>query len=360
MMRKVLFYIDDEIMVPTIEEKFAKYSELFSMVMARDRLSALKMVRQTVISLVVVDLDIPQLDGMNFFRQLRLEHADIPAIIFSAHPGDEMSTMATEKGAVAAISKPFKIDDLGSMIFNTLQSEADGGVMNNVSPVAFLQLIQMERKTCTITLIDNGSRKGGMLYFRDGLMVDAQAGEMRGIHAAYKVISWENVTLFIKNDCAPKKNRINKNLQAIILNAVNLKDELNENKQFTGEPDNFQEDSNVLELFEGLENIILPELTSDTPVDEEPSLKKLASLIRDQVGKRCGVEKIYHDDDMENTIQFLTELGAMFRIGPLKVGHIDQGEGCNKIIVPGSPIAVLDVSPKCPYDKLMQVLAGIE
>jgi CheY-like chemotaxis protein len=369
-MRKVLFLIDDdEITLLTIEKKFAKYSELFSMVTVKNRPDAVKAVEQAAISLVVLDLDIPQLEGTEFLSQLQQKYPDVPIIAVTTEYSDKSPSTAEGTGVVASISKPFDIDNLGNEIISTLQSEADGGIMHNISPVVFLQLIQMEGKTCTIRLIDNSSNKGGTLYFKDGLMVDARADELHGIQAAYKVITWENVTLFIKNKCTSPKNLINRSLQAIILKAMSLKDESHDSPGTAPlrEPDsenlpaaektvNFQEDIADFELFEDLEDVVLPELTDDTATNNALYLKNIKAMIHTQLGERCGVKDIYHDNGMDNTLQFLTELGAMFRIGSLKVGYISQDEGGNRILLPGDPVAVLDVSSKCPHDKLMQML----
>lgn len=370
MMRKVLFLIDnDQTALLIMEKKFAKYSELFSMVIAEDRFHAMKMVQQTAISLVVLDPDVSRLEGKKFLSRLQWEYPDVPIIIVTEQRTDEKGSMAVETGVVASISKPYDTDDLANAILNTLQSEADGGIMHKVSPVVFLQLIQMEGKTCTIRLIDNSGSKGGTLYFRDGLMVDAWADGLRGINAAYKVVTWENVTLFIKNKCTPRKNLINRSLQAIILKAMNLKDESfapskaklpvdpkNERHNFVEETGNVQGDLIDPELFEDLDDMVLPEITDDTVTNKDISLKSIKDMVYAQIGERCGVEDIYYDNGMENTLQFLTELGEMFRVGSLKVAYVSENEERNRILIPSTPISILDVSPKCPHDKLMQVL----
>jgi glutamine amidotransferase PdxT len=78
------------------------------------------------------------------------------------------------------------------------------------------------------------------------------------------------------------------------------------------------------------------------------------------VGQKCGLKDIYHDDKVGNVIEYLTELGAMFNFGKLKVGYIDSGDESDKIIIPGKPSTVIEVSQKCPQDKIIQVLSQYE
>lgn len=225
MLRRVLFVDDDLIMLQAIEKRFAAYSGLFSMLMANDGFDAIKKLKEHAVSLIVLDLKMPRMDGMSFLNHTRENYPDIPVIIVSGYRTSEMYKLAKAQGVIAYISKPFQVDDLGKVITSTLQKEAEGGTMHKVSPPVFMQLMEMEGKTCTIRALDSASNQGGVLYFKDGSLLDARAGTKHGIDAAYRIFSWENITIFIQNDCSDRENVINSNLQPIIMQAVSMKDE---------------------------------------------------------------------------------------------------------------------------------------
>lgn len=205
MVRKVLFVDDDQIMLLAIEKRFTAHSDYFSMIMAKDGFDAVQKLKEHTVSLIVLDLKMPRMDGMSLLTHTREKYPDIPVIIVSGYRTAEMYKLAKAKGVIAYISKPFQVDDLGKIILSTLQKEAAGGIMHNVSPTVFLQLMEMEAKTCTIRILDKKSGKGGILYFTDGKLLDVRVGEETGIDAAYQVFSWDEVTLFIENDCISKK-----------------------------------------------------------------------------------------------------------------------------------------------------------
>jgi len=387
-------------MLLAVEKRFAAYADYFTMIMANDGFEAVQKLKETSISLIVLDLKMPRMDGMSLLSYIREKYPDIPVIIVSGYRTAEMYKLAKARGVIAYISKPFQVDDLGKIIMSTLQKEADGGIMHNVSPTVFLQLMEMEAKTCTIRILDKKSGKGGILYFEDGNLLDARVGEIRGLDAAYRVFTWEEVTIFIQNECAPRENSINSELQPIIMKAVGMKDEEEDLLPPDGEDES---NLDIIEAEEELRSALQDELGSldlpeeffeieddetadsgpaaivQTPTDSEPfsaqpanpyrqpaaaerreeksQVEILREVVQKEVGPKSGLEDVYADDEMGNVVEFLTELGSMFDFGKLKVGYIDNGKEFDRIVVPGQPPTVLAVNQKCPQDKMLQVLS---
>ncbi len=386
MIRKVLFVDDDQIMLLAIEKRFATYSDSFTMVMAHDGFEAVRKLKEHAVSLIVLDLKMPRMDGMSLLTYSREKYPDIPVIIVSGYRTAEMYKLAKAKGVIAYISKPFQVDDLGKIIMNTLQKEAAGGIMHNVSPTVFLQLMEMEAKTCTIRILGKNSDEGGILYFSEGKLLDVRVGEVSGIDAAYKVFSWEEVTLFIENKCVPRENVINSELQPIIMKAVGMKDEEEEHEEAIAEvaeePDDdellgsvddepWESDLDDLELPDALihdekEVVVQPESSIQDPPEQPPPqsktpeqsnpLTKIQTLLNEKVGPKCGLESIYHDETMGNMVEYLSEIGALFEFGKLKVGYINNGKESDRIIIPGKPNIILKVNPRCPQDKIIKAL----
>ncbi len=384
MVRKVLFVDDDQIMLLAVEKRFTAYSDYFTMIMANDGFEAVQKLKETSVSLIVLDLKMPRMDGMSLLSHTREKYPDIPVIIVSGYRTAEMYKLAKAKGVIAYISKPFQVDDLGKIIMSTLQKEANGGIMHNVSPTVFLQLMEMEAKTCTIRILEKKSGKGGILYFADGKLLDARIGEIQGLDAAYRVFTWEEVTIFIQNECATRINTINSDLQPIIMKAVGMKDEeedeenlppvisvaaerevqadLHDELGSLDLPDEFFYSEEMEELgapipaFEPQQKTASPAPVKPVEVSKKTRIEEIRNTLYREVGKNCGLEDIYHDESMGNVVEFLTELGSMFNFGRLKVGYIDNGRESDRIVLPGQPTIVLQVSQKCPQDKIIQVL----
>lgn len=338
MIRSVLFVDDDQEMLQALREGLEKYQETFSVVLAEDGIDAVDKLKSHQISLVVTDLKMPKMDGFSLLAHVMEKYPDIPVIIITGYSTSEMKRLAQEGGAVGYISKPFLIEDLAKQIMRTLRKESDGGTLHGISSGMFLQLMEMEERTCTIRLVDRASNKAGVLFFRDGSLLDARVDDLQGIDAAYRVFGWDEVTLSIQNECLQKDNKINSDLQPIILEAMRLKDEAEDvNESIEDEEP------------EALEEIEVP----DAPLTFVDKVKK---LLAKEVGERCGLEDIYQDSSMQTVIDVVYELGMVFRIGTFKIGYIDQGAPVDTIVLPGKPSTIIKVNPKCPRDKIIQVL----
>ena len=339
MIRKVLFVDDDIEMLQALQEGLEKYRDTFTVVLAQDGLVAVEELEKQAISLVVTDLKMPRMDGFSLLARIMEHYPDIPVIIITGYSTPEMKQLAQEGGAVGYISKPFLIEDLARQIMKTLRKESDGGTLHSVSSGMFLQLMEMEERTCTIRLVDKASDAGGVLFFREGELLEARVEQRRGLQAAYQIFSWDEVTLSIQNDCPHIENNINSDLQPIILEAMRLKDE----SQM--DPEDFDEAG--------------PDATNSVQGGdaEATAVDRLKDVLRTKVGDRCGLEDIYQDEAIGDLLQPMAEFGTVCRFGRIKLIYFDSGASSDSIVVAGEQPMVIAVNPKCPRDKIIQVLS---
>ncbi len=338
MIRKVLFVDDDFEMLQALQEGLERYRETFSVVLAKDGIDAIEELEQQAISLVVTDLKMPRMDGFSLLAKIMEHYPDIPVIIITGYSTPEMKRLAQEGGAVGYISKPFLIEDLARQIMKTLRKESDGGTLHSVSSGMFLQLMEMEERTCTIRLVDKASEKGGVLFFREGELLDARVEQAKGLQAAYRIFAWEEVTLSIQNECPAIDNNINSDLQPIILEAMRIKDESQLDTDGEGAPPS-EED--------GAAHIDAPETIM---------VEQIKDTLRAKVGDRCGLEDIYPDERMGRMLEPMVAFGRACQFGGLKIVYFDSGEPSDTIVLNADHPTVITVNPKCPRDKIIQVL----
>ena len=75
--------------------------------------------------------------------------------------------MAGKSSALMYIEKLFLINTLAKQIITALRKESNSGTLHSISSSIFLQLIEMEERTCTIRLSDKKSGRQGMLLDRN-------------------------------------------------------------------------------------------------------------------------------------------------------------------------------------------------
>jgi two-component system, OmpR family, response regulator len=71
---------------------------------------------------VVLDLNMPGIDGLSILRQLRILHPSLPVVVFSGHSPQDVEEEMLNQGATAFIQKGFSLDLLGSALREVLPS----------------------------------------------------------------------------------------------------------------------------------------------------------------------------------------------------------------------------------------------
>ena len=225
MTRNILIVDDEKDMLMSLREGFETYADSFSVILAEDGEEAVDKLKENAVSLVVTDLRMPRMDGFSLLIHIMTYYPDIPVIIMTAYSRPVMERMAMKIGAVEYIEKPFRMDDLAQKIISILEKESEGGVFTRVSAAMFAQLIEMEEKTCTVRLVDRSSNKRGVLFFREGELIDARVDNTQGEAAALEILAWDDVILSIQDQCSQKERKIDSEFPDLIADAMRLKDE---------------------------------------------------------------------------------------------------------------------------------------
>jgi len=346
-LKKILFVDDERQMQQFFLEGIKHFNIPFKVLIAENGDQALQIVRDEFVSVVITDLKMPKMDGLALLRTLRRDYADIPVIIISAYGTDKIKEMARKNGALFFLEKPCAIEKIIGAINATLKKESDGGTLNGITPGMFLQLIEMEEKTCTVRLLNPRTKEQGVLFFVDGNLFDARIAGSSGIDAAYVIFAWDNVTVSIQNKCGQKENKINSDLQGILLEAMHRKDEEEEKEDEVLWLDN---DDEVAEE-ETDSRIILDEEAGDLSCDE------IRELVGNKLGRECLPENITSDGSWDSILSEMTKLGDKLGSGSVKVGFIDTGSARNYILVPGRQTKVLAMNKTCPRDKIMDLFS---
>jgi len=225
MPKNVLIVDDDRDLLLTLELGLEKYGRQFSVMTARDGEAAVEKLRGNTVSVVVTDLKMPRMDGYSLLVHIMGHFPDIHVIIMTAYGTAELERQMNAKGAVDYIEKPFLVEDLARKIIATLKKESEGGMLHGFTTGVFAQLVEMEQKTCTLRVVDRDSGKKGVLFFRNGELLDARLDGITGDEAALIIFSWDRVSLSIQNECRATARRIEGDLQRILLEAMRRKDE---------------------------------------------------------------------------------------------------------------------------------------
>jgi len=95
----------------------------YEVVVARDGREALEKARQDAPDLIILDLMLPQIDGLEVCRSLRRER-DVPIIMLTARDSEVDRVVGLELGADDYVVKPFSVRELMARVGSVLRRAA--------------------------------------------------------------------------------------------------------------------------------------------------------------------------------------------------------------------------------------------
>ncbi len=212
----------------------------YSVTTAQDGLDALSKLELSTPDLVLSDTRLPKLDGYALVRRLkeRPEWAGIPVVFLTSQKSIEDKIRGLELGVEDYLTKPIFVRELlarVNLLINRRTQESIAttrsltgrtrftGSIADMAVVDLLQTFEVSRKSGILTL-RNGAHAAN-IYFRDGKVVDAELGPLRGEEAIYRGLIWneadfEVVFCPVKND-----DIINTSTQGILMEGMRRVDE---------------------------------------------------------------------------------------------------------------------------------------
>jgi two-component system response regulator (stage 0 sporulation protein F) len=118
---KKLLIVDDQNGIRLLlAEVFS--SEGYQTYQASNGERALEIVREEPPDLVLLDMKIPGMDGLEILKNLKKINPDIKVIMMTAYGELDMIKEASQLGAIMHFTKPFDIDELRLAVNNQLQN----------------------------------------------------------------------------------------------------------------------------------------------------------------------------------------------------------------------------------------------
>ena len=116
---KILVVEDNKKLLQTIEKEIIKH---FEVKCCEDGEEALYLIKQGIYDLVVLDLMLPNLSGLEVLKNIRKDYIDTPVLILTAKESLDEKMEAFSIGANDYLTKPFYMEELIARIYAILRT----------------------------------------------------------------------------------------------------------------------------------------------------------------------------------------------------------------------------------------------
>jgi DNA-binding NtrC family response regulator len=118
----ILIVDDDDMMQETLSDVFKKIDyEVFSVGSGNGALSVIK---KNIIDLILLDMRLPDVDGLEILKKIKEFDTEILVIIMTAYSDVQTAVTAMKLGAYHYINKPFELEELKLLIEKGLETKS--------------------------------------------------------------------------------------------------------------------------------------------------------------------------------------------------------------------------------------------
>jgi CheY-like chemotaxis protein len=213
----------------------------YSVTTATDGLDALAKIESLTPDLVLSDTRLPKLDGYTLVRKLkeRNEWAGIPIVFLTSQKSIEDKIRGLELGVEDYLTKPIFVRELIARVNLLLARRTQenitasrttlagrtrfSGSTQDMAVVDLLQTFEVSRKT-GVCHLHSGTQEAH-IYFRDGKVVDAELGRLRGEEAIYRALIWNEAGFEVEFKSIGNEDVIGGSTQAILMEGMRRVDE---------------------------------------------------------------------------------------------------------------------------------------
>jgi len=120
---ETILVVDDEPEVCGIVQRVLRHDR-FRVLCATNGRSALAKLSRRCVDLVILDIYMPDLDGLQVLERLRRLQKNLPVLMLTGHGHLDTARQAMELGAYDYVTKPFSIELLKKVVHEALQRPA--------------------------------------------------------------------------------------------------------------------------------------------------------------------------------------------------------------------------------------------
>lgn len=223
-MKSILIVDDEHPFLLSLQEGLSDQAE-YQIKTALNGQEALEVLKHHKIDLLVTDLKMPVMDGFGLLAHMSSKFPGIPVIVMTAFGTEEIEQRLKKIDNFYYLEKPLDLEVFAETISHAL-AIGERSFIRGINLATFLQLVQLEKKTCTLKI--KSKAEVGYLYINQGTLLAAETGNSTGEEAACKIVCWLNPEIEMESVCRKKDQDIKTSIEQLLLEAFRIEDEKKE------------------------------------------------------------------------------------------------------------------------------------
>jgi len=224
-LKRVLIVDDEEDLTWSISKHLSKDKDKYDLAAVNSATAALDVLSQVPVELVVSDIRMPEMSGLDLLMEIRKNYPETKVIIMTAYGSSEIQQEANERGCFKYIEKPFELHELRQLVLDGIEDKI--GFEGKVSDMLLSDLVQFNcLGRLTNALHVQKDNYHGAIFFEEGNIVHAYVEDVEGEEAFFEILSWEGGGFSIDRDTKAEKETILKGWQTLMLEALKRVDEI--------------------------------------------------------------------------------------------------------------------------------------
>ena len=224
-----LFVDDDPVFLSTLTAMLKQMSKAnWAFRTANNHSQALEHLKLQQLDVVVLDIEMPVMDGIEFLRLINRAYPGLKVVMLSARLDESARKTSMDLGAALYLEKPTTPEGFNAVFaaLDALVSAGAGSGFRGMMQVGLQDVLQMEclgRKS-SILAVSAGARRG-RIFIRDGEIIHAESGALQGEMALYGLLGLAGGEFTLQPYTEPERESISGQYEFLLMEAARMRDE---------------------------------------------------------------------------------------------------------------------------------------
>jgi CheY-like chemotaxis protein len=226
--QKILILDDEQDLLEIYQEILARLPSQPEIRTASNGHDAIAMLENEPFALLLVDLNMPQMDGFQVLAIVRRRFPTLRTVVMTGATEDDLRGRAYRIGVDLFLEKPktgreiiFFVDCIESL----LERESQGG-FRGVQSKTLLDIIQLEcltQNTCVLKITSESGE--GRIWIQKGEIIDAVVEDKSGKAAMVEMLGWKAGNFEVLPYGLPRPRTIHLNYESLLMETAQSMDE---------------------------------------------------------------------------------------------------------------------------------------